>query len=179
MKPKPNAQLQWSKTILVIIVASLLLFNFNRVSSPQATDDNTPLYAAFMYHFAKFTSWRGENGPKPGVVVGYLGNAVPAAFQKNLNGKTTPRGQISVKKITAAEAAKCHIVFIPLAKSAEASSIKSAIKNTLVVTEGSNVNAHISFVVVQKKLRFEMRKKLTEKNKLEISDQLTKMAILK
>ena len=74
----------------------------------------------------------------------------------------------------------CHLLFISPEKTSSISQVKKLIpQQTLLVSEGQNLvstGSIINFIYVNGKLKFQVNKKMAEKNDLKIGQTLTKLA---
>ncbi|MDX2196771.1 MAG: YfiR family protein [Cytophagales bacterium] len=148
-----------------------------------AQEVNYKVHAMFMYHFTKYVEW--PDAKKSGdFVIGVVGSSdINKELETIAATKKAGAQSIVVKKISASDAATCHMVFIPSSQSSNLDDVlqSGGGKPVLIVSEknglckkGSNMN----FVIVDDKLKFEINKASIENNGLKISGELLKLGIV-
>lgn len=165
------------KNLVLLAIATVMSFN----SMAQA---EYKMYAGFMYHFAKFTQWPSAK-QSGDFVIGVVGSSTMAKYATGLAAsKKLGSRKIVVKEYSSASGAgECNILFLAKGKTSElsaASSISKS-KNILIVTESPGAaksGSTINFVQDGGKIRFEMSKKTASAQKLKISSELQKLAIM-
>lgn len=143
--------------------------------------ENYNFHSIYIYNFTRYIQWPNLENE---LVIGVSGGnpAIMEAMEKMANLKSTPELKLSVRKVQSPEdVADCHILYVPEAESSKARIFASrAERNTLIVTEGEGMlqeGGMINFVLVDKKLRFEIHQEALEKARLKISNQLVVMAV--
>jgi hypothetical protein len=138
----------------------------------KAQTQESKIQAIFLLKFIENVSWPKE---KKGLIIGVIGASdVTAEIEARLKMKN-PDG-IVVKKITAAEAASCDVVFLPSTKDNQFATVTDSIlaKSVLFVTESdlAKKGAGISFVKEGGKLQFQINKNEMESRGLKIGGTL-------
>lgn len=125
--------------------------------------------AAFVYNFAKLTTWPGGSG---NLVIGVIGSSGAGdAIKTVVDGKDANGRKIDVKSIGAGDAKSCQMVFV--CGSGKAPSAGSGV---LTVGEGpgfASSGGGIGFVTDGGKVRFEINVGAIKKAGLSVSDKLT------
>lgn len=142
------------------------------------------LQSVFIYNFTKYIDWPAEY--KTGnFVIGVLGDApITRELKKMARTKKAGTQTIEVKIFNSVgDIAKCHILFIPGAKSSFISQLTKKVgkKSTLIIGEKDGLTqkgAAINFVLKDNKQKFELSKKNAAKHKLKVSSSLEKLAII-
>lgn len=139
----------------------------------------------FLYNFTKYIEWPQEY--KQGeFVIGILGGGsdnLKKELDKLAQTKKAGSQTIIIKTFGAvSEIEKCHMLFIPEAKSAllDEATAKCRKSSTLIVTEKDGLTkrgAAINFVVKDNKQNFELNKSNIEKYNLNVSSSLLSLAI--
>ncbi len=140
----------------------------------------------FIYNFAGLIQWPPSY--KSGkFVIGILGNNPIYRELKTFTSKRRVVDQpIIIKKYDSVEEIKkCHILFVPLIKSNKIDDVSRWIRKnkmpTLIVAEGSgalNRGAAISFVFINNKMKFKLKKANATRQGLMVSRHLEKLAIV-
>lgn len=153
-------------------------------SYAQSEAEESSLKAAFLYNFTHFIEWDDNVFPDE-FVIGVVGNSL---IDEPLEEIAKTR-KVNSKKIviryykTSAEVEKCNILFISKNCKASLSEFltKPELKKTLIIGEKEEFaqnGAGINFVIVDKKLKFEVNKKSLDEAGLKVSAQLLKLAII-
>lgn len=156
--------------------------NFIKVSAQSTIP---AAQSVFIYNFTRLTEWPAEF--KSGdFVIGVFGSGEVFTELKNYTaGKMVGAQPIKVLKFgSAAEITKCHILFVAYGKTKE---IPDAIaklggQGTLIVAENRAAiekGAAINFVIVEDKLKFELKTANASSAGLKIHSNLENMAIAK
>ena len=143
--------------------------------------ENYQHHSLYVYNFTRFIQWPNVSDE---MIIGISGGnpAIMEAFEKMAISKTSPELKLTIRKIQSPGDAKaCHILYIPEAESSKAAVFASqADSNRLILTEGNGMlqkGGMINFVVVDRKLRFEIDQATLEKAGLKVSNQLVMMAV--
>lgn len=141
--------------------------------------------AVFIYNFTRLIEWPSDYKTGDFIIGVYNANDLYSEIKSFTNGKSVGSQPISVVKFTGAQAiTKCHILFVPFGKTKELSAILGALggSKTLIITEkkGSlEEGATINFVIVDDKLKFELKSGNASKLGLKINSNLENMAYAK
>ncbi len=138
--------------------------------------------AMFIYNIARLVEWPADYRTGS-FVIGILGTSeVANELTAYVVGKKVGFQDIEIKRFkTPDEVAKCHILFIPYAKTALIADVASKVGNfsTLIISEkkgGIELGATINFLVLETKLSFELKPDNAVKCNLKISTRLKEMA---
>lgn len=165
------------KLIRIFLILLVVCFNAN---AAVVKEDYTH-HSLYIHHFIRYIQCPNVSNT---LVVGVSGGnpAVMEALEKMALSRSTPELKLEVKKVLSpGDVATCHILFIP-----ETESGKTAVyaartdSQRLIITEGKGMllqGGMINFVVVDKKLRFEMNQEAIEKAGFKVSNSLTVMAV--
>lgn len=166
---------------------NILVFMFvliARISYAQTEAEESSLKAAFLYNFTHFIEWDDDIFPNE-FLIGVVGNSlIDEPLEEIAKTRKVNNKKIVVKYYkSATDVEKCNILFIskncktPLSEFLE----KPELKKTLIVGEKEEFAQNgggINFVIVDKKLKFEVNKKSLDDAGLKISSQLLKLAII-
>lgn len=162
-------------TLLFLFAALLLLpgFGYNKA-------DYT-FHTLYIYNFTRYIEW--PDAPKE-IVIGVSGGnpEVVEAFEKMAILKTTSDRKYTIKTVMGpGDADNCRLLFIPAGESSKVSTFAGRnIANCILVTEGDGLlkkGGMINFVLVDRKLRFELDQPALAKAGLKVSAQLVGMAV--
>ena len=155
--------------LVVLTTGGLLSPSFARGGRGSA---ESSIKAAFVYNFAKLTTWPSEGD----VVVGVIGNSdAGETIKRVVNGKAVGSHTITVKDVSAGEAKSCQIVFVYCGGGAP--SVGSA--HVLTVGEGDGFTDNggaIGFESSDGKVHIAINMKAVKKAGLQISDKLKAIA---
>ncbi|EMR02505.1 YfiR family protein [Cesiribacter andamanensis] len=160
----------------VVMAFAGLLF----VSAGYTKTDYT-FHTLYVYNFTKYIEWPAA--PKE-LVIGVSGGnpEIVEAFEKMAILKTTSERKYTIKPVMSpADADKCQLLFLPGPESSKLPLFASrSIPNCILVTEGDGLlkkGGMINFLLVDRKLRFELDQPALEKAGLRVSAQLVGMAV--
>ena len=169
------------KKIVIPFLLAIVLFYSNSVESQEIK-----YKSLYLYNFTKYVGWPPE--AKTGdFIIGILGsNSVFNMINQIATGKMVGSQKIVVKKFGKPdELSQCHILFVSYNKGGTSSmaAIMGNVgsKSTLVVAErdgATKKGAAINFVIRNEEMKFELSKANAHKQKLQISSNLEKIAIL-
>jgi hypothetical protein len=169
---------------LIFLITVFFLMGNTSVPPVQSNLPEYNLKAAFLYRFTDYVDWPNTNESQT-FNIGVLGECPIInslnEITRNKNVKSRP---ISIKKCEGlSEAMPCQILFIPLNTSYSIETVLSKIngRQVLIVTEqpgNASRGAHINFIVVESKLRFEVNLKSVTLSGLKLSSQLLQHAII-
>lgn len=160
-----------------LIILSFLFLSSEQTGIPKAQ-------AMFVYNFSRLIEWPASY--KVGnFVIGVIGSSTIynelVAFTA---GKKAGTQEISVVKFKdASEITNCHILFVSFGKTSEAGTILSKVagQSTLVIGEKSGfieIGGAINFIIVEDKLKFQLKSVNATKFGLKVSSSLENMAIM-
>ena len=169
------------KKIVIPFLLAIVLFYSNSVKSQEIK-----FKSLYLYNFTKYVGWPIE--AKTGdFIIGILGsNSIFNMVNQIATGKMAGSQKIVVKKFAKPdELTHCHILFVSYNKGGT-SSMETIIgnvgsKSTLIVAErdgATKKGAAINFVIRNEEMKFELSKPNAFKQKLQISSNLEKLAIL-
>lgn len=137
----------------------------------------------FIYNFSRLIEWP-SNYRTGNFVIGTLGTTeVSDELEAYTKGKRVGTQTIEIIRYKNPEEIQtCHILFIPFARTKQISEVLDKIKgkSTLVITEksgGLDDGAAINFVIVQDKMRFELKPENATKYGIKFSSKLNEMAM--
>ena len=141
------------------------------------------LQTAYLYNFAKYVKWPEE---RETFVIGIYGEPENlASLQVTLERKQIRGKSIVVKVLTDVEEIQTdniNIVYVPEGETQSFASLIDATagKNVLVVTGDDMIRkgAAISFIIVDDKLKFKLKRSALKSAGLVASDALLKLSIL-
>lgn len=139
--------------------------------------------AAFIYNFAKFVELPNElfESPETPLKVCLLGKHRNAATFASLRGKDVKGRKVEVREIAGIESlGGCHVLFISRSEEAHIDEILSQVpEGVLTVGESEGFVADggiINFVVVDKRVRFDINQQQARKVGISISSHLLRLA---
>ena len=141
--------------------------------------------AVFIYNFTRLIEWPSDYKSGDFIIGIYGSNETFNEIKNFTSGKSVGSQNISVVKFSTAQTiSKCHILFVPYGKTKELAAILSSLAGakTLIITEKKGAieeGATINFVIVEDKLKFELKVSNASKLGLKISSNLENMAIAK
>lgn len=143
-----------------IVIALLFFLSIHNLFSQQSIPQAQSI---FIYNFTRLVEWPGEykNGE---FTIGVLGSSDVFNELKNYTGtKMVGNQPIKVLKFnSAAEVTKCHMLFVGYGKTKELPDVMTKLGggSTLLITENRaaiDKGAAVNFVVIEDKLRFELK----------------------
>ena len=140
--------------------------------------------AAFLYNFARFVDWPAKAFPNDHTPINVciLGKDPFGDAFEPIKGKIVKGRKLALLRVKRLEELEqCHILFISSSEDKRLSQILSAIrgKNILTVSDikmFARRGGTINFVIVEKKIRFEINIEAVRLAGLEISSKLLKLA---
>lgn len=166
---------------MAVLFISMLLFSWN----VQADEDSTleqRVKAAFLYQFAGYVEWPPNTFPQPTtpITIAVMGaDAVAAELAQVVTGRTIGGRSVTVKRVKPGESlAGAHILFVGRAESGRLQQL-AAPKALLTVTETDGAltqGSMINFVLVERRVRFEIALDSAEKSGLKLSSRLLAVA---
>jgi hypothetical protein len=167
-----------------MITASVLGMTMFDVSAETKPSPEYLIKAAFLFNFAKFVEWpanafKDDLSPINLYILGTdpFGPALDTLKDKTVKGR--PFKIKWANKVDDIEA--CHILFISASEKENLKQILYAVRNsnTLTVSEiegFAQTGGIINFIIVNKKVHFEINPEAAERRRLKISSQLLKLA---
>lgn len=142
---------------------------------------NYNYHSLYIYNFTKYIQWPDVTRE---MIIGVAGGDpdIMEAFEKMAMAKSSQELRYYIRKIQSpADIAACHILYIPEAESNKTAFFLARAKGSkLIVTEGKDMlrqGGMINFVMVDRKLRFEINQEALDKAGLKVSSQLKVMAV--
>ena len=173
---------------LVTVIAILMVMTV--VPEGHAESDSVLEYkikAAFLYSFAKFIDWPEQafsNSQSP-IILGVLGEDPFGLILNELEGKVAKGRSIVAYKYSSTdsfdELKLCHIIFVCSSEKERFTEIIEMLKDTNVLLVGdmegfAQLGGIINFILVEKKVRFEINVAAAERAGLKISSKLLTLA---
>ena len=171
-------------TRFFVFILSLLLTRLPGVSADTQPSHEYQMKAAFLYNFAKFTSWpEGAfiNGSAEFTLCVFgrdpFGSALTILSKKRVRGR-----KIKIKRFQSVDTLEpCHLLFINTPQETEILQVLSRLTQRPVLTVGdveavTRLGGVINFVISGKNVRFEINVAAARQAKLEISSRLLKLA---
>ena len=171
---KPNHP-NMKKTLVLILFFFVSLAGFGQ---------NYKYHSLFIFSFTRYVQWP-EQLNQGDFEITVLGESpLVAELTTMAQSKKVGDRAIKVNKIQSiAELKRCHILFIPAAKSALLPEILAKVSSQpiLLVTEENGLGAkgsNINFIMKEGKLAFELNQATLNKQNLKVSNELSRLAIL-
>ncbi|HET6228341.1 MAG TPA: YfiR family protein [Bacteroidia bacterium] len=168
----------------IIIILLLTLLTPIVYAQPQTEAEELNLKAAFIYNFTRFIEWDDDIFPNE-FVIGIIGNSnIDEPLEEIAQSHKAGNKKIKIKRFYSLdEIEKCNILFISknVKISLDDVLLKPDLKKTLIIGEKESyaqLGAGINFVIIDKKLKFEVNKKSLNEAGLKVSSQLLKLAII-
>ena len=152
--------------------------------SAAAEPSEYQVKAAFLYKFVNFVEWPAAALPQDSspLIIGVLGDdPFGSHLDKTVEGKTLDEHKIVVKRFKRLEELQsCHVLFVCRSEKSNLSRIIERLgkANTLVVGDMDNFlqQGAINFIIVERKVRFEINMDIAERAGLKISSKLLQLA---
>jgi len=171
-------------TLLIPLLLSSFISGTLSVYGETRSLQEYEVKAAFLFNFAKFVEWPANaftSADEP-IILGILGADPFGDSLKPLEEKTAGGRRLVIKRFVSAEALeKCHILFVSRSSAKDFPQILPTTRNWNVLTVGevrgfTEAGGIINFVLVDKKIRFEINVDAAQQAGLKISSQLLKVA---
>lgn len=137
----------------------------------------------FIYNFSRLIEWPA-NYRTGNFVIGILGTTeVASELEAYTKGKKVGTQNIEIIRYKApAEIQTCHILFVPFARTKQVAEVIASMngKSTLIITEKSGAlddGAAINFVILQDKMKFELKAENANKFGIKFSSKLQEMSL--
>ncbi len=164
------------KALIIWIALIYMMPAFCQTSIPKAQ-------SLFIYNFSRLIEWPA-NARSGDFVIGILGSSgeIGTELMAYMKGKKVGTQEIQIKVFkTTAEIQACHILFIPFTKTKQIAEVVTALngKYTLIITEKSGAlteGAAINFVILDDKMKFEIKAENAARYGIKFSAKLQEMA---
>jgi hypothetical protein len=169
--------------IFALAVASLAIVLFGRTVALAQDVTEPALKAAFIYNFARFTTWPADAPPGDTFVICVLNDAAVAeALQRAVAGRSLTDRPVSVTSVAPAASKKaCRVLYmagLPVARAAEVvAELRDAPVLTISSIDGfASAGGMTQFFFEHGQLRFRIRLESAKRAGLQISSRLLIMA---
>jgi hypothetical protein len=168
-----------NKLLKILLIISFVFF----YSKTFAQTSVAEAQAIFMYNFTRLIEWPADCKSGDFVIGVYGSPDVYVQLNNYMTGKKVGSQPIKVFKFTyITDITKCHILFVSLNKTKDMSTLMGIVGNnkTLLITEKRGAlseGAAINFVVIDDKLKFELKVSNAAKSGLKVHSNLEAMAV--
>lgn len=177
----------WSRNLLMaaVLMIALSLLSMSARGAEETENLEQRVKAAFLYQFAGYVEWPPKAFAQPGtpVTIAVLGaDALAAELSQVVTGRTVGGRAVVVKRVRPGESlAGVHVLFIGQAESERLAQLAQAAQPrailTVTETEGALARGSmINFVLVERRVRFEIALDSAEKGGLKLSSRLLAVA---
>jgi hypothetical protein len=163
------------KTLVTFIALLFASVAYMQTTIPKAQ-------TLFIYNFSRLIEWPANYRTGP-FVIGVLGySEVAPELEVYTKGKKVGAQDINVIRFKSAkEITNCHILFVPFDKTKQLPEIMGILndKSTLIITEKAGAleeGSAINFVVIEDKLKFELKPDNAVKLGIKFSSKLQEMS---
>lgn len=152
----------------------------------QSVPTEHQIKAAFLFNFAKFVEWpaRSDVPADAPIIVGVLGdNVFHDDLANALNGKNVNNHPLHFQQYDSlSDATNCQILFISPSEQSHFAKIIRQLNNAAILTVSETDHftedgGMINFVIVEKKVRFQINNDAAKKAGLTISSKLLSLAV--
>jgi hypothetical protein len=163
---------------------ALLCLSLGRQASGQAPTEYE-VKAAFLYNFGKFVEWPSDafRDRDPALVLGILGtDPFGETLDRIVGAKQAQGRRIAIRRLKKLDEIKrCHILFVSASEEAQLAAIMRAINGAPVLTVSdmqrfTDRGGAIDLYLEQRKVRFNINLRATDRARLKMSSQLLKIA---
>ncbi len=137
----------------------------------------------FIYNFSRLIEWPA-NYRTGNFIIGVLGSSeVAAELEAYTKGKKVGTQNIEILRYKApTEIQNCHILFVPFSRTKQISEVLAGMsgKSTLIITEKNGAlaeGAAINFIILEDKMRFELKPENANKFGIKFSSKLQEMSL--
>ncbi len=170
------------RSIVIIIIGCLLCVKVNAQEASSVADGQ----AIFVYNFTKLVAWP-DSRKGDDFVIGVLGSSETfQAFKRYTQQKRVAGQNITVKRFQKGADVdnSCHILMVTASCVKEIAPImdKIAAGNMLLITENDGLidqGSAINFLVIDGKIKYEIKSSNLEKSQLKFAAQLETLAYKK
>ena len=167
-----------------MITASVLGITMFDVSGETKPSPEYLIKAAFLFNFAKFVDWPADafKDDLSPINLYILGTDPFGPALDTLKDKTIKGRPFKIKRVNKVdEIGACHILFISASEKGNLKQILYALKNSYTLTvseiEGfAQMGGIINFIIINKKVHFEINPNAAQECSLKISSQLLNLA---
>lgn len=152
----------------------------------QSAPTEYQIKAAFLFNFAKFVDWPAQpatTADSP-IIIGLLGdNVFHDDLANALNRKTVNNRPLQFQQYSSvSDATNCEILFISPSEQSHFNKIIGKLHNAAILTVSEadhfiDAGGMINFVIVEKKVRFQINNDAAKKAGLTISSKLLSLAV--
>ena len=164
------------KTLFTIIALLFASVAYMQTTIPKAQ-------TLFIYNFSRLIEWPANYRSGP-FIIGVIGaSEVTVELESYTKGKKVGAQDINVIRYkTPQEITTCHILFVPFAKTKQVPEILGILngKSTLIITEKAGAldeGSAINFVILQDKMKFELKPENAVKFGIKFSSKLQEMSM--
>lgn len=163
------------KTFITVIALLFSSVAYMQTTIPKAQ-------TLFIYNFSRLMEWplNYRSGP---FVIGVLGAVeITSELELYTKGKKVGTQDINVMRFKSTkEITNCHILFVPFEKTKQLPEILGIVndKSTLIITEKEGAleaGSAINFLVIEDKLKFELKPENAEKLGIKFSSKMLEMS---
>ncbi|MBN2813669.1 MAG: YfiR family protein [Bacteroidales bacterium] len=163
------------KIITTLVALFIAVTAYMQTTIPKAQ-------TLFIYNFSRLIEWP-TNYRTGDFVIGILGTSeVAGELETYTKGKKVGTQNIQVIRYkTPAEIQQCHILFVPFARTKSLTEVLPLLngKSTLIITEKAgalDAGAAINFVIMQDRMKYELRSENATKYGIKFSAKLQEMS---
>jgi len=164
------------KIITTLIALFMVSTAYMQTTIPKAQ-------TLFIYNFSRLIEWP-VNYRTGNFIIGILGTTeVAVELEAYTKGKKVGTQSIEIIRYKApSEIQNCHILFVPYARTKQVTEVVAAMngKSTLIITEKNGAlddGAAINFVIIQDKMKFELKPENANKYGIKFSSKLQEMSL--
>ena len=164
------------KTLVTFIALLFASVAYMQTTIPKAQ-------TLFIYNFSRLIEWPANYRTGP-FVIGVLGSPeVSSELEIYTKGKKVGSQDISIIRYKSPqEISICHILFVPFSKTKQVPEILGILngKSTLIITEKAGAleeGSAINFVILQDKMKFELKPENAIKFGIKFSSKLQEMSM--
>ena len=190
--PRPMIQ-TIGRFAFLVIGGSMLAMLTGSADARAASDSPSPaataasreylLKAAFLYNFAKFTTWPAEAvpGPQTPLRVCILGEDYFGAAMESIEGKSIKERPVAVIRIAqVSDAERCHILFVSTSEEERLRAILDDLRERPILTISDIPNfaqagGTINLKTVEDRIRFDINVDAANAADLKISSKLLRL----
>jgi hypothetical protein len=177
------------RLLRVLLIAALLWpapLSVTKTQAAAQVADEPSLKAAFIYHFAKFTTWPAEafNGDGKTISFCIIGkHELGEAFDKTLSGKKVAGRPVEVKYLERLKKDDvCNVIYVAPSEKSRVKKIveTSAVGHALTISDldgFADDGGMIRLVKVNETIKFEINPKAAQQAGLKLSSALLDLAI--
>jgi hypothetical protein len=170
------------KVCKIFVICLIFIFSFTRGNSQSSI---AQAQAVFIYNFTRLIEWPADTKSGNFIISVYGSSDLVNEIKTYANSKSVGTQPIQVVKCNSIEEiSKPHILFVAFGKTKEMEAIKAKIggSGTLIITEKKgalDMGSAINFLIMEDKLKFELKVSNAAKAGLKIHSNLENMAVAK